>query len=156
MLAGIMWAMNPLTPENRSQGGKRRADNPDRILLSTFAAHKRPILRDMVLSDDELLKLFRAESTRFGWLYYAMVGEDTRTIRSALPDAEVKRRLRLVGDVIGFVGFMFVGKGIAVYYRPLKRGVDVIDTLNLVSHRIKATIMASLRVPDRLPEDDVI
>jgi len=150
--------MTPLEHDEQKRGGQARADNQtdaDRKFLATLAASRRPLLHDVKLSDDELLRRFR-EMSKGGpegrrWLIFLLVGADGRTIRSSLPDETIRRRLKQVGSVIGFMGVTIFGspdKGrapsIQIYYKPLKKGTTVIEKLDKVSREVMASMITSI------------
>ena len=152
--------MTPLQDDQRKQGGETRAENQsksDRQFLATLAAYRRPLQNDVkITNDEELLRMFREESKGGPggrpWIMFFIVGADGRTIRSALDDATILKRLKLVGGAIGFMGVTFFGdplKGnrapsIQVYSRPLKKGTAVIEKLDRVKRRVTAGIIATL------------
>jgi len=83
-----------------------------------------------------------------------IVGADGRTIRIQLGDGEIRKRLKLVGGAIGFMGVTTFGspdpnKGrnpsIQVYYKPLKKGNGVVETLKKVSGDVVRSLLGRLR-----------
>jgi hypothetical protein len=150
--------MTPLEHDEQKRGGQSRAANQtdaDRKFLATLAASRRPLLHDVKLTDDELLRTFR-EMSKGGpegrrWLIFLIVGADGRTIRSSLSDETVRRRLKQIGSVIGFMGVTIFGsadKGrapsIQIYYKPLKKGTTVIEKLDKVSREVMAAMITSI------------
>lgn len=150
--------MTPLENDEQKLGGQTRAANQtgaDRKFLATLAASRRPLLHDVKLSDDELLSRFR-EMSKGGpegrrWLIFLIVGADGRTIRSSLPDETVRKRLKQISPVIGFMGVTIFGsadKGrapsIQIYYKPLKKGTSVIEKLDKVSRAVMASMITSI------------
>ena len=77
------------------------------------------------------------------WLYFCIVGADGRTIRHTLPDHKILRRLKEVGGAIGFCGILLLPtkKTLAIYYRPLKKGTEIIEKLELTSQEIKSELI---------------
>lgn len=152
--------MTPLENTQRSQGGKNRAKNQsdeDKHFLATLAASRRPLLHDVKMSDDELLRRFRdmskgGPSEGRQWLIFLIVGADGRTIGSRLPDETIRRRLKLVGGAIGFMGVTIFGsphKGrwpsFQVYYKPLKKGTRVIEILDKASRAVTASVISRIQ-----------
>ena len=163
--------MTPLQDAQRSQGGATRAGNQtksDRKFLATLAASRRPLLKDVKMSEDELLRAFR-ELGKAGpggdrkWLICVIVGEDGRTIRSTLDDKTILNRLKLVKGAIGFMGVTVFGdpqKGsgstsIQVYYRPLKAGTNVIEKLDKAKRAVMAAVIKALQPIDTAIKTEV-
>jgi hypothetical protein len=141
-------------------GGQTRADNQsgaDRKFLAILAAHRRPLLHDVKVTDDELLRRFRnlSKDAPNGrpWIILLIVGADGRTIRSTLEDEIILHRLKLVGGAIGFMGLTIFGsphKGsrapsIQVYYQPLRKGTQTVEKLQKVSRDVLAAVIPSIR-----------
>jgi hypothetical protein len=155
--------MTPLQDAQRRQGGNTRAGNQsrsDRAFLAKLAASRRPLLHDAKFTDDDdLLRTFHAFAESPGpngrpWLTMLIVGADGRTIRIQLGDGEIRKRLKLVGGAIGFMGVTTFGspdpnKGrnpsIQVYYKPLKKGNGVVETLKKVSGDVVRSLLGRLR-----------
>jgi hypothetical protein len=153
--------MTPLQDEQRSLGGATRAENQsefDRKFLATMAASRRPLKNDVKMTDDELINEFRKLSKRGPgdgrpWIICVIVGADGRTIRSTLSDETIRERLKLVRGAIGFLGLTVFGSALKgnrapslqVYYRPLKKGTDVIETLDKVSREVMAFAVTKLK-----------
>jgi hypothetical protein len=141
-------------------GGQTRSDNQSeagRKFLATLAASRRPLLHDVKMTNDELLRAFRSLSKEDPngrpWIILVIVGADGRTIRSTLSDEIVLHRLKLVGGAIGFMGLTIFGsphKGnrapsIQVFYKPLKKGTAVVERLQRVSRDVLAAAIASIQ-----------
>lgn len=160
--------MVPLQDAQRRQGGNARAGNQsssDREFLAKLAASRRPLLHDVkFMDDDELLRTFHAFAESPGpngrpWLTMLIVGADGRTIRIQLGDSEIRKRLKLVGGAIGFMGVTTFGspdpnKGrnpsIQVYYKPLKKGNGVVEKLKKVSGEVVKSLLGQLGPVGRL------
>jgi hypothetical protein len=140
--------MTPLENDQRSQGGRNRAKNQDpeeRKFQAMLAANRRPLLHDVKMTPEETLRTFKELQKSQRWLYLFIVGADRRTIRHTLPDNIVLRRLKEVGGAIGFMGLIMFGTRLQIYYKPLKRGVQVIEQLERVSREIMAVALENLR-----------
>lgn len=136
--------MVELNNSMRSQGGKNRAKNQDpddRKFQAMIAASRRPLLRDTELTAEQTLDALRELASIRRWLYLGIVGADRRTIRHNLPDDLALKRLKLVGGAIGFIGITIFGHSLQAYYKPLKRGVKVIEDLDRVSRELIAVVL---------------
>jgi hypothetical protein len=152
--------MTPLQNEQRRQGGNTRADNqskPDRSFLATLAASRRPLLHDVKMTDEELLSEFRRLSSDGPngrpWLRLLIVGKDGRTIRRELDNATILKRLKTVGGAIGFMGVTIFGSpnpdsrapSLQVYYKPLKKGTEVVEKLKQVSTAVMESLIPRIQ-----------
>ncbi|MGA7513340.1 MAG: hypothetical protein WBW46_10640 [Candidatus Sulfotelmatobacter sp.] len=151
---------SPLQKAQQKLGGQTRADNQTgegRRFLATLAAHRRPLLHDVKITNEELLWEFRnlSKDTPNGrpWIILLIVGANGRTIRSTLADEVILHRLKLIGGAIGFMGLTVFGsphKGnrapsIQVYYKPLKKGTVIVEKLQKVSRDVLAAVIPSIQ-----------
>jgi hypothetical protein len=138
--------MAGLTNNLRSQGGKNRAKNQDpeeRSFQATIAASRRPLLHDVNPTPETLLAAFKALVASRHWFCAFIVGAD----RSKIPyttDAAVLRSVEGAGGAIGFLAVTMLGASVQTYYKPLRRGVRVIEELDRASREATATVLAKL------------
>jgi hypothetical protein len=132
----------------RSQGGTNRAKNqsPDeRRFQAMIAASRRPLLHDTNMTPEQTVRSFRDFANSRRWFRFVIVGTDKSTIPHKIQDdAEVLRLLNKAGGAIGFLGVAMLGTSLQAFYKPLKRGVKVIEDLDSVKRRVVAEVLEGL------------
>jgi predicted permease len=142
--------MTPLENEQRSQGGKSRAENQSpetRSFQALLAASSRPLKNDVNMTPEQTLKIFRELETKHPWLYLFIVGADRNKIANTESDSSVLRALKHIekaGGVIGFLGLIMLGTRLQVYSKPLKRGTKVLEDLDRVGRDVTARALVNL------------
>lgn len=130
----------------RSQGGKNRAKNQnaeERKFQATLAASRRPLLHDVNPTPEALLASFKELVASRHWFCAFIVGAD----RSKIPyttDAAVLRSVETAGGAIGFLAVTMLGTSVQTYYKPLRRGVRVIEDLDRASREATAIVLTKL------------
>ena len=132
----------------QSQGGKTRAKNQtegDRKFQAVIAASRRPLLHDVNWTPDETVREFRGLAGSRHWFRVVIVCADKSTIENGVKDnAEVLRLLKKGGGAIGFLGVTLLGESLVVFYKPLKRGVKVLEDLGTIRRKVVAEVQAKL------------
>ncbi len=145
--------MTPLENAQRSQGGKSRLKTQtpeERKFQAMIAASRRPLLHDTDMTPEEILREFKFLEASRHWNRVVIVGANRDPIRrtlpdrSTLPDESVLRQLKQAGGAIGFLGVTMFGVSLQVYYKPLKRGIKVIEDLDRVKREITADVLEEL------------
>jgi hypothetical protein len=130
----------------RAQGGRNRAKNQtpeDRRFQAMLAASRRPLLHDVGMAPEDLVQTFGEFTASRHWFYVVIVGADGGKIPQSSETAML-RRLGEAGGAIGFLGVTMLGERVQAYYKPLKRGVKVIETLDRVSRDVVADVLEQL------------
>jgi len=109
-----------------------------------LAANRRPLLHDAKMTPEETLRTFRDFAASRKWLYFFIVGADRSRIERTLSDGAVLRRLKEVGGAVGFLGLTIFGTSLQVFYKPLKRGIQVIEQLDRTGREIMAVALENL------------
>lgn len=132
----------------QSQGGKARAKNQspdDRKFQALIAASRRPLLNDPNKTPEEIVREFRELAGSRHWFRVVIVGADRSTIDNAIKDdAEVLRLMKKAGGAIGLLGVTMFGESLQVFYKPLKRGVKVLEDLGMVRRDVVADVQEEL------------
>lgn len=140
--------MTPLSDDLRSQGGTNRAKNQtpeERKFQAMIAASRRPLLNDVQMTPEQIVREFRALARSRHWFRVVIIGTDKSTIEHTLKDdAQVLRLLEKAGGAIGFLGVTMLGTSLQVFYKPLKRGIKVIEDLDHVKRRVAAEVLEKL------------
>ena len=130
----------------RAQGGKSRAHNQspeDRRLLAMIAASRRPLLHDVNLTPETLVRqLKELQDSRHWFCSFIVVANGDRILYTS--ESDVLRKLEQTGAPIGFLAVTLLKTNVQAYYKPLKRGVKVIETLDRVSRDVVADVLAHL------------
>lgn len=139
--------MMQLDKNLQSLGGKTRAHNQtgdERRFQAMIAASRRPLLHDVNWTPEETVRQFRGLAGSRHWFRVVIVCADRSTIESTKDDAEVLRLLKKGGGAIGFLGVTLLGESLVVFYRPLKRGVKVVEDLGTIRRKVIAEVQAKL------------
>lgn len=140
--------MTPLSDDLRSQGGTNRAKNQtpeERKFQAMIAASRRPLLNDVQMTPEQIVREFRALANSRHWFRVVIVGTDKSTIEHTIKDdAQVLRLLEKAGGAIGLLGVTMLGTSLQVFYKPLRRGVKVIEDLDHVKRRVAAEVLEKL------------
>ena len=147
MLAAILLDMMvPLNDEMRSQGGSNRAKNQDpeeRKFQAMIAASRRPLLHDAITTPEALLAAFKELAESRPWFTVVIVGANRAKIARS-SDAEMLRKVEKAGGAIGFLGITMLGSRVQTYYKPLRRGLKVIEDLDRVAREVTAEVLVQL------------
>src|SRR5580658_9299938 len=90
----------------RAQGGRNRAKNQtpeDRRFQAMLAASRRPLLHDVSMAPEDLVRAFKEFAASRHWFYAAIVLADGGKIPQSSETAML-RRLEQAGGGIGFLG----------------------------------------------------
>jgi hypothetical protein len=140
--------MVELDSKLRSLGGKTRAKNQDpeeRRLQAMIAASRRPLLHDAQMTPQQIVREFRTLANSRHWFRFVIVLTDKSTVeRTITDDAQVLRLMEKGGGPIGFLGCTMLGTSLVAFYKPLRRGVKVIEDLDIVKRRLAAEVLESL------------
>lgn len=140
--------MTPLSDDLRSQGGTNRAKNQtpeERKFQAMIAASRRPLLNDAQMTPEQIVREFRALANSRHWFRIVIVCTDKNTIdRTMKDDAQVLRIMERAGGAIGFLGVTMLGNSVQAFYKPLKRGIRVIEDLDSVKRRVIAEVLDAL------------
>ena len=130
----------------RAQGGQNRAQSQsaeERSLLAMIAASRRPLLRDVNLTPESIVRQFKDFKESRHWFCAFIVGAN----RDKIPytdEAEVLRKMERAGGAIGFLAVTLLKAKVQAYYKPLKSGVNVIKNLDRVSRDVVADVLEEL------------
>lgn len=140
--------MTPLSDDLRSQGGTNRAKNQtpeERKFQAMIAASRRPLLNDVKMTPEQIVREFRALASSRNWFRVVIVLTDKSVIdRTMKDDAQVLRIMERAGGAIGFLGVTMLGTSVQAFYKPLKRGLRVTDDLDIVKRRVVAEVLDAL------------
>jgi hypothetical protein len=147
--------MTPLENEQRSQGGRNRAKNQDpaeRRFQAILAASRRPLLHDVKVTYDELLRDFVELTRSRHWFRVFIVASDRSVIPAhMLSKDSAIRKIQDGGGAIGFLGVTMHGTSLQSFYKPLRRGVKVVEDLDRVSREVTAEVLEQLGVTELPP-----
>jgi hypothetical protein len=144
--------MVPLERKQQSEGGTNRVKNQspaDQKFLGMLAASRRPLSHDAPVTPEGLMRDLKELAEMRQWIYLGIVGADLRTIRHDLGAEKITRRLKEVGGAIGLLGITAFGTpgnrvSLQVFYRPLKKGSQIIEKLDKVGRELLAVILKTL------------
>jgi len=135
-----------LDNSSRSQGGKNRAKNQDpeeRRFQAMIAASRRPLLHDANVTPEALLAAFKELIASRHWFYACIVCANRSKIQYT-SNGDVLDNVKKAGGAIGFLGVTMLGTNVQTFYKPLKRGVKVIEDLDRASREATAAVLAKL------------
>jgi hypothetical protein len=143
--------MTPLERYQQSEGGKARLESQskeERSFQAMLAASRRPLLNDVNKSSEQILKDFRELEESYKWLYLYIVGPDRSKIEHRTSDGAILRQVKaFAGGPIGFLGLSLFGSerpALQVFYKPLRKGTEVIEDLRREGREVLALAVEAL------------